>query len=54
MPGIPEMNCPQCGAPMEYCAGPSDSNIFIMKCTHEGCRYQSTHYAEVPKEEEVT
>ena len=48
MSEIPEMKCPQCGTPMEYCGGPSDSNIFIMRCTREGGRYQGTYYAEAP------
>lgn len=43
---IKKMRCPECGASMEYCGGPSDSNIFIMRCVREGCRYQGTYYAE--------
>jgi len=46
MSEIPTMKCPECGAPMAYCGGPSDSNIFIMVCTAAGCHYQETCYAE--------
>ena len=53
MSGIPAMKCPRCGAPMEYRGGPSDSNIFIMSCTKEGCRYQGTYYAEEPRRKEL-
>lgn len=44
MSEIPEMNCPECSAPMEYFGGPSDSNIFTMRCMRDGCRYQQTCY----------
>lgn len=53
MSGIPAMKCRQCGAPMEYLGGPSDSNIFIMRCTKKGCGLQSTHYAVAPREKRV-
>lgn len=46
MSEIPVMKCPECGATMEYQGGPSDSNIFIMICPREECRYQRTCYAE--------
>lgn len=41
---IPPMKCQECGAPMEYIGGPSDSNIFIMVCTNSECRRQETCY----------
>jgi hypothetical protein len=50
MSEIPKMKCPNCGAPMEYCGGPSDTNIFIMICTATGCHYQGTYYAEAEKQ----
>lgn len=49
MSDIPTMNCPECGAPMEYRGGPSDSNIFIMVCTAKGCRFQETCYMEAKR-----
>ncbi len=47
MSEIPVRKCPKCGELMEYRGGPSDSNIFIMFCTAENCRYQITCYADV-------
>ncbi len=43
---IPEINCPKCGALMEYWSGPIDSNIFIMRCTREERRYEQTYHME--------
>jgi len=56
MSEIPAMKCPECGAPMEYRGGPSDSNIFIMVCPVEGCHYQGTYYVEassVPTSQDI-
>lgn len=52
MSGISEIKCPLCDTLMEYGGGPSDSNIFIMTCPRERCRYQGTYYAEAPKKKE--
>ena len=46
MSEIPVINCPECGSPMEYRGGPSDSNLFIMTCPTPGCGYQQTYYLE--------
>jgi len=53
---IPPMECQECGAPMEYSGGPSDSNIFIMRCVNPKCRRQEIWYAEStpPKKAEPT
>lgn len=49
---IPPMECRECGAPMEYAGGPSDSNIFIMRCTNPKCRRQETCYiGSTPQEQ---
>ena len=49
MSEIPEIKCPECRTLMEYYGGPSNTNLFIMRCPTKNCGFEQTCYAESKK-----